>query len=211
VQRGRFITFEGGEGAGKTTQLRRLAEGLAARGLEVVATREPGGSPGAEELRGLLVRGSADRWSPLAETLILNAARADHLDRTIRPALARGAWVLCDRFADSTRAYQGAAGGVAQTFIDSLEAEVVAEDRPDLTLFLDLPVEIGLARAGRRGGGEDRFEGKPDAFHIRLREAFAAIVAAEPDRCRRIDAAAGPDAVADAVWAAVVGKFGELA
>lgn len=211
MQRGRFITFEGGEGAGKTTQLRRLAERLAARGLEVVATREPGGSPGAEELRALLVRGEADRWSSLAETLIINAARADHLDRTIRPALARGAWVLCDRFADSTRAYQGAAGGVAAGFIAALEAEVVAENRPHLTLFLDLPVELGLERAGRRGGGEDRFEGKSDAFHHRLREAFTAIVAAEPDRCRRINAADGPDAVSEAIWAAVIGKFGEPA
>jgi dTMP kinase len=211
VQRGRFITFEGGEGAGKTTQLRRLAERLAARGLEVVATREPGGSPGAEDLRALLVRGEADRWSPLAETLIVNAARADHLDRTIRPALARGAWVLCDRFADSTRAYQGAAGGVSSAFIAAVETEVVAEDAPHLTLFLDLPVELGLERAGRRGGGEDRFEGKSDAFHHRLREAFAAIVAAEPERCRRIDASHGPDAVGEAIWSAVVARFGEPA
>jgi dTMP kinase len=209
VQRGRFITFEGGEGAGKTTQLYRLAECLAAHGVEVVTTREPGGSPGAEELRALLVRGEADRWSPLAETLILNAARADHLDRTIRPALARGAWVLCDRFADSTRAYQGVAGGVTPAFIAALEAEVVAEDRPHLTLFLDLPVEVGLERAGRRGGPEDRFEGKPGAFHERLREAFAAIVDAEPDRCRRIDATEDPNAVAEAIWAAIRGKFGE--
>ena len=208
MQRGRFITFEGGEGSGKTTQVQRLAARLAPFGAEVIATREPGGSPGAEELRALLVRGAAERWSPLAETLILYAARADHLERTIRPALARGAWVICDRFADSTRAYQGAGGGVAPDVILRLEADVVGRDAPELTLFLDLPAEQGLARAGRRGGGEARFEAKDLAFHQRLRAGFQAIVDAEPARCRRIDGAADPDAIAEAVWAAVATRFG---
>ncbi len=208
MQRGRFITFEGGEGSGKTTQVQRLAVRLAPLSAEVVTTREPGGSPGAEELRNLLVRGEAERWSPLSETLILYAARADHLERIIRPALARGAWVICDRFADSTRAYQGAGGGVSPEMIQRLEGDVLGAEVPDLTLFLDLPVEQGLARAGRRGGGEARFEAKDLAFHQRLRAGFQAIVDAEPDRCRRIDAAADPDAVAEAVWAAVAGKFG---
>jgi len=174
----------------------------------VVTTREPGGSPGAEELRALLVRGEAERWSPLSETLILYAARADHLERTIRPALARGAWVICDRFADSTRAYQGAGGGVSPGLIGRLEADVLGADTPDLTLFLDLPAEQGLGRAGRRGGGEARFEAKDLAFHQRLRAGFRAIADTEPDRFARIDAAVDPDSVAEAVWAAVRGKFG---
>ena len=208
VQRGRFITFEGGEGSGKTTQVQGLAQRLAPLGAEVVTTREPGGSAGAEELRALLVRGEAERWSPLSETLILYAARADHLQRTIRPALDRGAWVLCDRFADSTRAYQGAAGGTSPALIETLEQAVLGEDRPDLTLFLDLPAAEGLARAEGRGGAEARFEGKDLAFHERLRAAFQAIVGAEPERCRRIDGAASSDAVAEAVWAAVRDRFG---
>ena len=208
MQRGRFITFEGGEGSGKTTQVQRLAARLAPLGAEVVVTREPGGSPGAEELRALLVRGDAERWSPLAETLIFYAARTDHLERTIRPALARGAWVICDRFADSTRAYQAAGGGVSPGLIERLETDVLGADTPDLTLFLDLPAEQGLARAGRRGGGEARFEAKDLAFHQRLRAGFHAIAEAEPARYRRIDATSDPDGVADAVWAAVSGKFG---
>ncbi|MEO6341292.1 MAG: dTMP kinase, partial [Caulobacteraceae bacterium] len=208
MQRGRFITFEGGEGSGKTTQVQRLAQRLGPLGVEVVTTREPGGSPGAEELRALLVRGEAERWSPLSETLILYAARADHLERTIRPALARGAWVICDRFADSTRAYQGAGGGVSPSLIERLEGDVLGGDTPDLTLFLDLPAEQGLARAGRRGGGEARFEAKDLAFHQRLRAGFQAIVEAEPVRCRRIDATGTPEVVAEAVWTAVSGEFG---
>ena len=146
-----FITFEGGEGAGKSTQVRRLAARLAVSGREVVVTREPGGSPGAEALRQLLVRGEADRWSPLSELLILYAAREDHLERTIRPALDRGAVVVSDRFADSSRAYQGAGGGVDAAFIAALEARTLGATRPDLTLVFDMPVEEGLARAASRG------------------------------------------------------------
>ncbi|RZJ41970.1 MAG: dTMP kinase [Brevundimonas sp.] len=194
--RGRFITFEGGEGAGKSTQVARVAAWLRASGMDLVQTREPGGSPGAEQIRNLVLNGSAERWSPMTETLLMYAARADHLERTIRPALEAGRWVLCDRFADSSRAYQGAGGGVAQSFIEQLDATVVGRDQPDLTLIFDLPVEIGLARAlGRGGGSEVRFESKGEAFHQRLREGFSAIAAANPDRCRVIDAGGDADAV----------------
>ena len=199
MSRGVFITFEGGEGAGKSTQVRRLAERLEAAGRAVVTTREPGGSEGAEAVRRLLVEGAADRWSPMSETLLLYAARADHLQRTIRPALRRGAVVISDRFADSTRAYQGAAGGVAPEFIDRLEREVLGETRPDLTLILDLPAERGLERAAGRGGAEVRFESKGLKFHQRLREGFLAVAAAEPDRCRVIDAGQPLEAVAAVV------------
>jgi len=203
VARGRFITFEGGEGTGKSTQLRRLADRLRSEGRIVVATREPGGSPGAETIRDLLVNGAADRWSPVTETLLMYAARRDHIERVIAPALARGDWVVCDRFADSTRAYQGAAGGTDPALIAALEAHVLGEVRPDLTLVLDLPVETGLARAASRPGAETRFESKGQAFHARLREAFLAIAVAEPGRCAVIDAAGDMDQVAAAVWAAV--------
>lgn len=206
MTRGRFITFEGGEGAGKSTQLKRLAERLRAEGLEVVATREPGGSPGAEAIRELVLNGSADRWSPVTETLLMYAARRDHVERVIEPALARGAWVVCDRFADSTRAYQGAAGGTEPALIAALEAHVLDRARPDLTLIFDLPPETGLERAHARGG-ELRFESKGLAFHQRLREGFLAIARAEPARCVLIDAAGSIEAVEAAVHAAVAGKL----
>ena len=197
---GFFITFEGGEGAGKSTQLRRLAAGLTDRlsgsGRGVVATREPGGSAGAEAIRSLLVEGAADRWSAMAETLLLYAAREDHMRRTIRPALAEGAVVLCDRFADSTRAYQGAAGGVDPAMLDALEAAVLGDTRPDLTLILDLPAATGLHRAIGRGGAEARFESKGLEFHERLRAGFLAIARAEPARCAVIDADRTVEAVA---------------
>lgn len=203
MSRGRFITFEGGEGAGKSTQARRLAAALRAGGREVVETREPGGSPGAEAIRALLVRGEAERWTPTADALLMYAARSDHLDRLIRPALARGAWVVCDRFADSTRAYQGVGGGVAGDLVQALEAGVVDGDWPDLTLIFDLPAEAGLARAGDRGGAEARFEAKGAAFHGRLRQAFLDIAAREPGRCVVIDAARPMEAVEAAVREAV--------
>jgi dTMP kinase len=203
VTRGRFITFEGGEGAGKSTQVRVLAERLRGAGLEVVATREPGGSPGAEAIRELLVNGDPDRWSALSETLLMYAARRDHIERTIRPALERGAWVVSDRFADSTRAYQGAGGGAPQGLVAALETFALEDARPDLTLVLDLPVTMGLERAGLRGGGEARFEAKGHGFHQRLREAFLRIAAAEPNRCVVLDAGQPPEAVSEAVWSAV--------
>ncbi len=203
MTRGKFITFEGGEGAGKSTQVRILAERLRACGIEVVATREPGGSPGAEAIRALLVTGDPDRWSAMSETLLMYAARRDHIERTICLALDRGAWVISDRFADSSRAYQGAGGGVSPDFLSALEHHVLDQTRPDLTLVLDLPVQAGLERAGMRGGSEARFEAKGLAFHERLRTAFLDIVRAEPGRCALIDALASPEAVSQAIWDAV--------
>jgi dTMP kinase len=196
MARGVFITFEGGEGTGKSTQARRLAARLREAGREVVLTREPGGAPGAEEIRALLVTGEAGRWSPVTETLLMYAARRDHIERTIRPGLERGAVVISDRFADSTRAYQGAAGGAPETLIAALEREVLQGLTPDLTLILDLPAAAGLARAQGRGGAETRFEGKAIGYHERLRAAFLAIAAAEPARCAVIDALGTEDAVA---------------
>lgn len=204
--RGRFITFEGGEGAGKSTQVKRLVARLQAEGREAVATREPGGSPGAEAIRELVLNGAADRWSPVTETLLMYAARRDHIERVIRPALARGAWVVCDRFADSTRAYQGAAGGTDPRLIAALETHILEETRPDLTLVFDLPVEVGLGRAQARGG-EMRFESKGAAFHERLREGFRQIAAREPERCVLVDATADMDGVERQVWQAVASRL----
>lgn len=207
--RGRFITLEGGEGAGKSTQARRLVAALSACGVAAIATREPGGSPRAEEIRAVLLSGAAERLSPVAETLLFAAARADHLDKTIRPALARGAWVVCDRFADSTRAYQGAMGGVPDDTLSAVERIAVGDTRPDLTLVLDLPAETGLARAAaRRGQGEvDRFEQESLGFHQALRQAFLRIAAAEPARCAVVDACGSEDAVAAAIWAEVARRL----
>jgi len=207
VSGGRFITFEGGEGAGKSTQARRLRERLEAAGYRVELTREPGGSPGAEEIRSLLVSGEAERWSAEAEALLLYAARSDHLDRVIRPALSRGDWVVCDRFADSTRAYQGAAGGTSPALVRALEHEVVGATRPHLTLVVDLPPDAGMARVGGRGEAQTRFESRDLEFHQRLRQAFLEIAEAEPERCVVIDGARDADAVAEAVWAAVKARL----
>ena len=199
----RLITLEGGEGAGKSTQVARLVAALRARGLDVVQTREPGGSPGAEAIRNLVLNGEVERWSSRTEILLMFAARSDHLERTIRPALAAGSWVVCDRFADSSRAYQGAGGGVPEEFIEQLDAAIVGDDQPDRTLIFDLPVEVGLERAFGRGLFETRFESKGVAFHQRLRDGFTAIAVAHPERCRLIDATGDPDAVFARVWAAV--------
>tara|TARA_R110000868_G_scaffold83126_12_gene234935 strand:- start:1296 stop:1922 length:627 start_codon:yes stop_codon:yes gene_type:complete len=198
----RFITLEGGEGAGKSTQITRLADALKAAGHSVTQTREPGGSPGAEAIRALLVTGEAARWTPLGETLLHFAARQDHLERTIRPALARGDFVLCDRFIDSTFAYQGAAQGLDPAHIAALSELVIGPTMPDLTFILDLPVEIGLARAASRGG-EDRYERMGAAFHETLRQTFLTRARAEPDRCVIIDASAAPDEVARQIWHSV--------
>jgi dTMP kinase len=207
VTHGRFITFEGGEGAGKSTQVRILAERLRGAGLEVVATREPGGSPGAEAIRALLVTGDPDRWSTVSETLLMYAARRDHIERTILPALERGAWVISDRFADSTRAYQGAGGGAPHGLVAALETFVLEDTRPDLTLILDLPVELGLARAATRGDGEGRFEAKGMDFHSRLRQAFLDIAVVETERCAVIDAAGTVDEVAGRITAVVAERL----
>ncbi|MBU8546958.1 MULTISPECIES: dTMP kinase [Roseomonadaceae] len=191
---GRFITLEGGEGAGKSTQARCLATHLARRGLPVLLTREPGGAPGAEAMRRLLLGGSG--LDPLAEALLVFAARRDHLVSTIRPALAAGMWVISDRFVDSTRAYQGAGQGVDGAAIDSLAAIALEGRMPDLTLVLDLPVATGMARARQRGVAADRYERLDTAFHQRIRDAFLAIAAAEPARCAVVDATPDAGAVA---------------
>jgi dTMP kinase len=204
--RGRFITLEGGEGVGKSVQARRLGDRLAALGLAVVATREPGGSPGAEALREAILSGFAAEFSPAAQALLFAAARVDHLDKTILPMLASGGWIVSDRFADSTRAYQGAAGNLPPEFIISLERLTVGPNRPDLTLILDLPPEIGLKRAAERRQGRgraDRFESEGLPFHQTLRRAFLEIAAAEPRRCAVIDADRSEEAVAAAIWSAV--------
>jgi dTMP kinase len=210
MQRGRFISLEGGEGAGKSTQGRLLAEWLAARGREVVLTREPGGSPGAEAIRAMLVEGAADRWSAVSETLLMYAARRDHIERLIEPALERGAWVVCDRFLDSTRAYQGVAGGAPARLIEALERDVVGAVTPDLTLILDMPVEAGLARAAERGG-EGRFESKGPSFHERLRSAFLDIAAREPARCVVLSAEGEIEVVAARIWEVVTARLAEAA
>ena len=202
---GRFITFEGGEGAGKSTQIERLAGALAAAGLAVVVSREPGGTVGAEAIRELLLNGPPERWRPLGETLLLLAARLDHVERRIRPALAAGQWVLCDRFGDSTRVYQGMAAGVGVEVVDRLQRETIGDLTPDFTLILDVPVEIGLARRG--AATANRFEHKGQAFHQQVRDGFLQLAAAEPGRCLVIDGTREADAVARDVRRAVEAHF----
>jgi dTMP kinase len=197
---GRFISFEGGEGTGKSSHARELAKSLREKGRSVVLTREPGGSPGAEDIRALLVTGAVGRWSAIAETLLNYAARESHLRETIRPALARGDLVLCDRFMDSTRVYQGFAGGCDMELIETLERKIVGETRPALTVILDVDPELGLTRAKKRADGEDRFEKKGLAFHRKLREGFLAIAARDPERCRIIDSSRSYETVAQDIW-----------
>jgi dTMP kinase len=206
--RGRCITFEGGEGVGKSTQIRRLAANLAHLAVRTILTREPGGSPHAEDLRAILLSGAARPFGPFAETILFNAARDDHLEVTIRPALALGTWVLCDRFIDSTRAYQGVLGDIPPDLIRSMERVVVGQTRPDLTLILDMPARDGLARARARSAVVDRFEGEGLAFHEKLREAFLAIARAEPERCAVIDASGTTDSVAIAILDVVRARLG---
>ncbi len=185
---GRFITLEGGEGSGKSTQARLLADRLRGAGQTVVLTREPGGTPGAESVRALLVNGDTDRWSPWAEACLVNAARADHVERVIRPALARGHWVICDRFVDSTRAYQGAGKGLDDADLCSLHEKVTGDLWPDLTLVFILEPAQGLARAGARGATEARFEGHDAGFHDRVSAFFSGLSGLHPVRCRSIAA-----------------------
>lgn len=191
----RFITFEGGEGAGKSTQIRLLAEWLGSNGLDYIITREPGGCPGAEMIRDLLVKGETDRWTSMTEALLMTAARTEHVDRTIRPALESGRWVLCDRFYDSTIAYQGGARGLGMERMKQLQQVALGDVRPDLTFVLDLPVEVGLGRAtGReseKDDREDRFERMALNFHEDIRTAFRNIAEAESDRCVLVDANKG--------------------
>lgn len=213
-EKGRFITFEGGEGVGKSTQLALLAAHLRACGLEVVATREPGGTPRAEMLRAVLLSGQIAPLGPLAEAAVFAAARIDHVDRLIAPALKRGAWVLCDRFADSTRAYQGARGGVDPDSIALLERAALDELRPDLTIIIDLPPQQGLARAAVRrqanGSRPDRFEAEDDGFHEELRRAFLDIAEQEPERCCVVNGALPEEELARAIRQLVDARFLDL-
>ena len=202
--RGRFITLEGGEGVGKSTQAARLADALRARGIEVVLTREPGGTAGAEAIRTLLMTGDADRWSARAEALLFAAARADHVEKVIRPALAAGQWVICDRFVDSTRAYQGGAGGVSDADIRALHRVGSEGLMPDRTLLLCLSADEAAARATARDGEQgDRMGNKGAAYHARLNTAYIALAEAEPMRWRVVDAAGDADAVTARMLAAL--------
>ena len=210
---GIFITLEGGEGAGKTTQQSLLAKALRAKGLEVLTTREPGGSPGAEDIRRLLVEGEVERWTPMSETLLLLAARNDHLARTILPALEKGTCVVCDRFSDSTVAYQGGGLELGADMVRELSGPVVGEMAPDLTLILDIEVETGLQRAETRVNGEagnhiQRYERMDKEFHERMRQCFLDIAAQEPRRCVIIDAAQEMDKVHGDIMAALNEKLG---
>jgi dTMP kinase len=201
--RGRFITLEGGEGAGKSTQLGHIVRWLREKGIEAIATREPGGSPGAETLRQVLLSGSMASLGPAAEAILFAAARIDHIDTKIGPALAAGTFVVCDRFADSTRAYQGARGQLDPRFLRALERVSLGNLRPDLTLILDIPPAEGLARAAARRGTKDapdRFEREDLSFHENLRAAFLEIAAAEPKRCAVIDASRAEEDVAQAIF-----------
>ncbi|WP_243368618.1 dTMP kinase [Microvirga solisilvae] len=212
---GRFVTFEGGEGAGKSTQIARLKERLEKLGHPVLVTREPGGSPLAEEIRSFILNGHAKPLGPFAEALMFAAARIDHLDKTIKPALKNGTTVLCDRFADSTRAYQGSSGSISSETIDELERVALAGTKPDLTFILDLPAEVGLSRAGerqaRKGEAMDRFEDEGLSFHRALRQAYLAIAESDPQRCAVINADQAAEDVEMAIWAALQERLPELA
>lgn len=217
MTRGKFITLEGGEGGGKTTHATLLAERLRKAGLDVLQTREPGGTPRAEVIREVLLSGKARRFGALGEAVLFYAARESHLELAIRPALEKGTWVVCDRFSDSTRAYQGAAGGLPLSVIDVLDSAVVGKTRPDLTVVFDVPPELGLKRATERKRQSekagppdpdlDRFETMNLTFHRALREEFLAIAKADPDRCVVVDASRNMQLVADEVWAVVRKRF----
>jgi dTMP kinase len=203
--RGRFITFEGGEGSGKSTQIRKLAERLDVAKLRAIVTREPGGSPGAEIIRHLVLSGMGKLLGPEAETLLFAAARDDHVRTVILPALNQGIWVLCDRFFDSTRAYQGQLAQVSPGLVNAMQRVTIGDLKPDLTFILDVPVEVGLQRAALRRGNAtaDRFEAEGIKFHQDLRDAYRRIAADDPQRCVLIDATADPDTVAARIWAAL--------
>src|ERR1700712_4313986 len=209
IVRGRFISFEGGEGSGKSTQIRTLADRLDAAKLRAIVTREPGGSPGAEIIRHVVLSGMGKLLGAEAETLLFAAARDDHVHAVIEPALEQGIWVLCDRFSDSTRAYQGRLGKVDPGVLNAMQRVTIGDLRPDLTIILDVPVDVGMQRAAaRRGtGAPDRFEAEGVKFHEGLRDAYRQIAAAEPQRCVLIDANAAPGVVAARVWTSVRDRF----
>lgn len=203
--RGHFITFEGGEGSGKSTHARTLAQRLKSAGIEVVLTREPGGSTGAEIIRHILLSGIAKPLGAETEAILFAAARDDHVRTTILPALDAGQWVICDRFIDSTRVYQGTLGNVDQRLIRSLERVTVGSAFPELTFIMDVPTQVGLARAKSRRGQDavDRFEAESTGFHEKLRRAYAALAAEEPERCVVIDGRAPQEVVAEHIWSTV--------
>lgn len=203
--RGRFITLEGGEGVGKSTLATALEARLVARGIKVVRTREPGGTPGAEAIRRLILNPPAEvtGWEPIAETLLFYAARTDHLDKLIRPALAAGSWVICDRFSDSTRAYQAAAGHVPSEHIETIDRICVGDTTPDITLILDLPLSAARERMIARANDKDAIESRVASYHEAVHKAFLDIARANPRRCVVLDASAAPDALATAALAAI--------
>lgn len=208
MTRGRFISFEGGEGGGKSTQARRLTEALEDKGIPCLATREPGGSPGAESIRELLVRGEVGRWDPMTETLLHFAARRDHVATVIEPALGEGTWVVCDRYTDSTIAYQGYGQGVETSIIEDLHRKTVGNLWPDATIILDIPVFQGLDRIADRGDDRHRYEEMEIDFHERSREGFLEIAKRNGERCVVVDAARSADSVHDAVMAFIARRFG---
>lgn len=211
AQPGHFISFEGGEGAGKSTQVRLLSERLVRLGYQTLLTREPGGSPLGEKIRRFLLEGKIKDYGAVAETLLFYTARLDHLNSLILPHLEQGVWVICDRFADSSRAYQGAASGVDEGVFDALDRIVVGENEPDLTIIVDLPVEVAqkrvMARQKERGEEVDRFEGEDTQFHERLRAGFLKIAAENTKRCVIVDGNQSREAVADLVWQTIVERF----
>jgi len=211
MQHARFITLEGGEGSGKTAHGHKLAAWLQAQGRDVVLTREPGGTPGAEEIRKLLVQGDAARWDPMTEALLHFAARRDHVVKIVKPALARGAWVVCDRFVDSTVAYQGYGHGLGAEPIQLLRKLVLGDFAPGLTLLFDVPVALGLERAGKRANADARYESMGEAFHGRVRDGFLAVARAEPGRIAVIDTSKPVPEVEAAIHAALRARYDELA
>jgi len=206
-----FISLEGGEGAGKSTQIKMLTQWLGKKGISVCTTREPGGSPGAEEIRALLVKGATDRWASMTEALLMAAARAEHVERTIKPALDTGQWVLCDRFLDSSVAYQGAGRHLGMDRVGALQTLALGDFKPDLTIILDLPVSVGLDRAKMREGAkadsEDRFEQLDISFHETLRNAYLKIAAGEPERCVVLDANRSPENLQSSIQSVLSKKF----
>jgi dTMP kinase len=207
----KFISLEGGEGAGKSTQIKMLTDWLEGQAVKVCTTREPGGSPGAEEIRDLLVKGDGDRWASMTEALLMAASRAEHVERRVKPALAEGEWVLCDRFLDSSVAYQGAGRGLGMEKVRDLQTMALGDFLPDLTIILDLPVDVGLGRAisreGAKADSEDRFEKLDTKFHEELRAAYLKIAASEPDRCIVFDANKSPGSLQQDLREAIAKRF----
>lgn len=208
IVRGRFISFEGGEGAGKSTQVRLLADALTHKGIRCLSTREPGGSPGAESIRELLIQGDVGRWDPMSEALLHFAARRDHVTNVIEPALCAGTWVICDRFTDSTIAYQGFGQGLEISLIQDLHRTAVGDLWPDVTFILDIPVADGFGRVANRSTDIDRYERMDSQFHIRLREGFLEIARKNVERCAVVDAQPPVDVVHQAVITLIEQRLG---